>query len=107
MCAAVYYATGFQQLGIANKLKIACSHFQVSAICFTFDLSFPRVFLVFADLLVGIFSFNFIDLASPECSLGTLSYLERWTMAALSPLMLMIPFLALAGVANLRGSDST
>jgi hypothetical protein len=83
------------------KLKIACNHFQISAACFSFKLRYPEAFIRAANVIISIMSFNFMELSTPECSTGGLSYLERWSLKAFSPLMLMAPFVALAGISCL------
>ena len=94
-CGLIYFATGFDTTSLTT-FKIMTNHFQITAIYFSFKLNFPDMLLEAIRFLVGILSFDFVELAGLECSTGTLSYSERWTLAAFAPLMLMSPFAPIA-----------
>jgi len=74
------------------------THFQLTAIGYSFNLRFPPEFLKVVRIVLNFFTFDFVQLAGPECGLGySLSYRERWTIAVFAPLMLTFPFALGAG----------
>ena len=76
-----------------SSLTIACSYFQVTYIYFSFKLSYPDFVLKIAHWVLGVFSFAFADLSSPECSVGGAEqYPQRWWFSAVAPLLAMLPF---------------
>ena len=91
VCWLIYrYSDGEVDL---STFTIATSFFQVTYIYFTFKLNYPDFVLEVVDWVLGIFSFAFVDLASPECAVGgSMHYAERWWVSATAPLIFMLPF---------------
>ncbi len=87
----IFYFTGFDNTDF-TKVKIAFNHFQVSAIIHSFTLRWPKLFVEIAHWFIRILSFDFLSLSSPECSTGSLGYFERWSLAMVTPLVLIAPF---------------
>jgi hypothetical protein len=91
VCALIYFVTGIDSVELA-KFKIISNHFQITALCLNFKLSYPDFFLRVVNILLSVVSFDFIELSSPECSTGSLSFVQRWLLTSFVPLMLMFPF---------------
>jgi hypothetical protein len=88
--AKVYHNSRGKFISLIN---MTVSYFQVSVILMSIDVDYPLFWIKFMPWINIIISFNFVDLAGPECSLGALSFFHRWIMKVAAPFLLMIPFL--------------
>jgi hypothetical protein len=80
---------------------------QVVSVCFSFKVKFPKEFLDFYRWIASFVDFDFIELSSPECTVGGLSYEKRWVLGAISPLVAMLPFVLLGYLDETRRYQST
>ena len=80
------------------KFNVTLSFFQISTVIFfSFDFKFPFNLLSWVSWIALPLSFEFGELARPECSMGTSMGVEsRWSTNTFTPLLFVLPFALLA-----------
>jgi len=80
---------------LVAAFQYCLTHCQISAIYLSINVDYPRLFLNLVELLSFIFSLNFADASTPECSVGSLGFVARWALKTVAPVVAMLPFLAM------------
>ena len=76
--------------------SMALMHFQVIHVYINIALKFPTEFLRIVEWVSSLINLDFVNLASPECTIGALSFPKRWALGSVAPLCIMSPFVYLA-----------